>query len=337
MSEGYPLDYSEHLQEVGHGLLNGTLDRAGAVSKLIRKGWDKEEASAAVAEVAEQVETTKKLLRDAARVLDDTPQGEVRAAARLEEAGFSGNDAKSLVDFFNQQRHQSQGRIRTVVLGLRQRQLSRPNAVRDLAQPGGMDETKAGLFVDILTDTAYYWSRERLILWAALLAGSVASFVVVALFLWHDLLGWLGVALGAFVTIPAVMFGFSLRSFRYWQLWTAVNDGTRLCPKNCSPMIMLSQGKGLQSTVLTCTEWGMAREEAWEIIRQRRLTNLRDHFWLIALGMLLSVVAAGVTLTTVWMDPQELLPIGLLGGAMIAAAGVFLWRGWRGWRRFARL
>src|SRR5262245_53742717 len=97
MHDDLPEEYSAHLHEVGQGLMNGTLDKAGAVIRLVRRGWDHEEAHAAVAEVAEQIETTKKLLRDAARVLDDSPLGQARAAAKLKEMGLSETEAQQLV------------------------------------------------------------------------------------------------------------------------------------------------------------------------------------------------------------------------------------------------
>lgn len=337
MSEDFPLDYSKHLQEVGHGLFNGTLDRPGAVSKLVRKGWDREEAAAAVAEVAEQVETTKKLLRDAARVLDDTPLGHARAVARVEEAGLSESDAKSVVDHFTQQRHQSRGRMPFIVQGLRYRHLSRSDAIRALTQPSGMDEIKAGMIVDLLTDTAVYWSREGLILWAALSAGSMAIFAVIASFLWNDLFGWLGIAGGLFVIVPTLMFIRSWRISRYWREWMARNEGTRQCPRNCTPMNMLAQGKGLHATVLTCTEWGISREEAWEWVSRRRRSNLRDHLWIVVLGLLLLLVALGTVIATIIIDARAALPIGLLGGALTSSAAIFIWRGMSGWQRFARL
>jgi hypothetical protein len=337
MSDDFPLDYDKLLQEVGHGLFHGTLDRPGAISKLVRHGWDREEATAVVAEVAEQVETTKKLLRDAARVLDDTPLGQARAVARVQEAGLSQSDAKSIVDQFNQQRHRSRGRLPFIVQGLHHRHLTRSDAVRALTQPSGMDEIKAGMIVDLLTDSAAYWSREGLVLWTALSAGSMAIFAVIASFLWNDLFGWLGVAAGLFVLVPTLMSIRSWRIWRYWNEWMVRNDGTRQCPRNCTPMNMLAQGKGMHATVLTCAEWGISREEAWEWVGQRRRSNLRDHLWIVMLGLLLSFVAAGTVISTLIIDMRAALPITLLAGAIGATAGIFIWRGMLGWRRFSKM
>ncbi len=336
MSEGFPLDHSQHLQEVGQALLDGTLDRAGAVSRLIRKGWDQDEATAAVTEIVEQVDTFKKLRRDAARMLDDSPMGEIRASVRLQEAGFSEEAAKTWIDQANQQRHLSQGRFRQVVQGLRHQEMSRTRAVTELTEHGVMDDAKAATFVDVITDTAHYCSKERLIIWSALSAGTLAMGACIVAFLFRDLWGVLGVLTALFVVIPLIMVAKAWRVRNYWDRWMMNNDHTRSCPRNCSPMIMLTQGKGIQSTILTCTEWGFSHEEAAQIVKHRCKQNLRWHLFITAMGVGMIAVAVTAVIVVALLDPHDWLAMSLIGLSQIAAGSIFIWRGIRGIRRFSK-
>jgi len=335
MFDDLPEQYHTHLQEVGQELMNGTLDKAGAVIRLVRHGWDHEEAHAAVAEVAEQIETTKKLLRDAARVLDDSPIGQARAAAKLQEMGLSEPDSRRLVRHCLEQRQVAAGRLRDVLHRIRRGRLSRTPAVEQLTERG-MEPVMASTLVDVFTDTAYHWGHEWLALSTALTAGALATAGVIAGFVPHELLGWLGAALALFVTLPLFVLAWSWRNWRFWRNWTVANLAARECPRSCSPLVMLAQGRGRTAAIVTLTEWGLSREAATELVHRRASLNRKAYLWIGLIGILFAAVALGTSLFTVLANNGQFLPVTLIGGIMSAVGGALLYRALRGWRRFSK-
>jgi hypothetical protein len=199
-----------------------------------------------------------------------------------------------------------------------------------------MDEPKASTFIDVLTDSAAYWSAERLIFWLAVLGGSLLCTAVINVFLFDDLAGWLGLMLVAFFLLPLVMFFLSWKSARYWKDWSLRNEPARRCPRNCSPMVMLAHGKGEQATIITCTEWGIPRDEATQLVHYRARVNRRNHLCQTSLGISLILFALGSCVLIARFEPESLLPMSLIAGATIATASIFIWRGIRGWRLFSK-
>ncbi|HQR05817.1 MAG TPA: hypothetical protein PLN21_03290 [Gemmatales bacterium] len=335
MYDGLPENYSDHLQDVGQELMNGSLDKVGAVIRLVRFGWNHEEAHAAVTEMLEQVETTKKLLRDAQRVLDDSPSGQARASARLREAGFSTNEASNFVQQLNQQRHVAVGRVRDVLRGIRTGKLGRQNAVEQLSSRG-MDEYFASTIVDIFTDSATYWSIEWMILSVALCAGALLTTAAVATFSFNELYGWLGVVLGFFITIPILVTSWSWKNWKFWGDWTLINQSQRECPRSCSPMVMLMEGKGRASTTMTSMEWGLSRETATEIVRRRADLNVRAYLWITLMGVAFVTLALGSSIFGLMKDPGQVLSILVIDCIMACVGGVLIYRGMKGWICFSR-
>lgn len=335
MYDGLPEDYSEQLQDVGQGLMNGSLDKVGAVIRLVRQGWNHEEAHAAVSEMVEQVETTKKLLRDAARVLDDSPSGQARANARLREAGFSTNDALQLVHQFSQQRQVALGRVRDVLRGIRQGRLGRNQALDQLSGRG-LENSLASTIIDVFSDSATFWAKEWFTLSIALCSGALLTAVIVAVSMYAELSGWLGMALGVFVAIPLVVLGWSWKNWKFWKDWTTLHQLERECPRSCSPMVMLMAGRGRSSTVMTAMEWGLSRDTATELVRRRANLNVRAYFWVGMMGLAFVVLSVGSTIFGLINQPGQLFPLVLIDGVM-ALVGCFLaYRGYQGWRCFTR-
>ena len=335
MYDGLPEDYSAHLQDVGQELMNGSLDKVGAVIRLVRYGWNHEEAHAAVTEMLEQVETTKKLLRDARRVLDDSPSGQARASARLREAGFSTNEASNFVQQLNQQRNVAVGRVRDVLRGIRTGKLGRQNAVEQLTSRG-MDEYFAATLVDVFSDSATYWSVEWLILSVALCAGAVLTTTAVVMFMFNELYGWLGVVLGFSLAIPVLVTSWSWKNWKFWGDWTLINQAQRECPRSCSPLVMLMEGKGRSSTTLTSMEWGLSRESATEIVRRRADMNVRAYLWITVMGFTFVTLALGSSIFGLMKDPGQVLSILVIDCIMAGVGGVLIYRGIKGWRCFSR-
>jgi hypothetical protein len=336
MFDDWPDEYTNHLQEIGQALMNGTLDKAGAVLQLVRRGWDHEEAHAAVTEVAEQIETNKKLLRDAARVLDDSPLGQARCAARLQEMGLSEHDSQLLVEHCLKQRHQTAGRLRDVLRRIRHGRLGRTLAVEQLTDRG-MESILASTLVDVYTDSAYLWAREWLTLSRILTAGALLTTGVIALCVPRDLMGWLGASLTLFLVLPLVVLIWSWKNWHFWRRWTLANQTARECPRSCSPVVMLAQGRGRSAATITLTEWGLPRDTATELVNRRARLHRRSYLWIILIGLLFVAIALGTSIITVINEPNRLAPIALIGATMSAVGGALLYRGLRGWRRFARL
>ncbi|HMP18175.1 MAG TPA: hypothetical protein PKD72_14215, partial [Gemmatales bacterium] len=264
MYDSAPEEYSQHLQIVGQEMLNGSLDKVGAVIRLVRLGWSHEEAHAAVNEIAEQVETTNKLIRDAARVLDDSPSGKARASARLREAGFSGNHAEQLVQHLTEHRQQSASRQRDMIQAIRRGKISRAEALEQLVSQG-MDPIYANLKIDMATDSCTYWSAQwyKLTLVVAICAGM--SVLAIASFLTQEIFDWIGLLLLALLACSSIVLYWAWQNHRFWQDWTLLHQSQRDCPRSCSPFVMLAENKGRQATVMTATEWGLPRMAATEL------------------------------------------------------------------------
>lgn len=335
MYEGLPDDYNEQLQLVGQELMNGSLDKVGAVIRLVRAGWAHEEADAVVTEIVEQVETTRKLLRDAARVLDDSPSGQARASARLREMGMSSDDAEQLVHQLNQQRHVAVGRVRDVLRAIRQGHLGRFQAAEQLTQRG-MEPHLASTIIDVYTDSAAHWSTEWLRIACILSMGAVLTSAAVGYFLWSEMASWLGAAVAVFLAIPIMVLGWSIRNYRFWRDWTMIHEAQRECPRNCSPMIMLQQGRGRQSTVLTAMEWGLSRDTAIELVRRRADLNVKVYAWVAISGTLFIVVSLSSAILSLFKAPGEFLSMGIVDSIMAAVGGILCYRGFAGWRCFAK-
>ncbi|MFO0815125.1 MAG: hypothetical protein U0796_18080 [Gemmatales bacterium] len=335
MYDGLPDDYNEQLQLVGQELMNGSLDKVGAVIRLVRAGWAHEEADAVVAEIVEQVETTRKLLRDAARVLDDSPSGQARASARLREAGMSAFDADQLVQQLNQQRHVAVGRVRDVLRAIRQGKLGRLQAAEQLTHRG-MESHLSSTIIDVYTDSATHWSLEWLRLSIVLTVGAILTSTAVGYFLWSEMASWLGVAVAVFLAIPIVVLGWSISNFRFWRDWSMIHEGQRECPRNCSPMVMLSQGKGRHSTILTAMEWGLGRETATELVRRRADLNVKVYMWITLSGALFITLALSSAILSLFKVPGEFLSMGIVDSIMAAVGGILAYRGIAGWQCFAK-
>lgn len=335
MYDGLPEDYSEHLENVGQELMNGSLDKVGAVIRLVRMGWNHEEAHAAVTEIVEQVETTKKLLRDAARVLDDSPSGQARASARLREAGFSSNDASYLVNHLNQQRHVAVGRVRDVLRAIRQGKLGRLQAVEQLTGRG-MENNLASTIIDVYTDSATHWSGEWFGLSIALTVGAILTTIGVSTIMFHELFSLLGLVLVVFLVIPLAVLGWSWKNWRFWSDWSMMHQSQRECPRSCSPMVMLSEGKGRSATTLTAMEWGLSRDSATELVRRRGDLNKRAYTWITMTGIAFVVLALSSSIYSLLAVPGQILSIAMIDSVMAAVGGVLLYRGIKGWRCFAK-
>ena len=335
MYDGLPEDYSEHLQDVGQGLMNGSLDKVGAVIRLVRQGWNHEEAHAAVTEMLEQVETTKKLLRDAARVLDDSPSGQARANARLREAGFSTSDASQLVHQFTHQRHAALGRVRDVLRGIRLGKLRRGQALEQLTDRG-MDNALATTIIDVYSDSAMFWAKEWFTLSLALTAGALLTAILILVMMFSELNSWLGVALGIFLIIPLMVLGWSWKNWCFWRDWTQQHQAERECPRSCSPMVMLMAGKGRCATIMTAMEWGLPRDTAHELVRRRSRLNVRAYTWIGMTGIAFVALSVGSTIFGLMNEPGNILSIISID-AVMASVGAFLaYRGIQGWRTFTR-
>lgn len=335
MYDGLPEGYSEHLQTVGQELMNGSLDKAGAVIRLVRQGWNHEEAHAAVSEMVEQVETTKKLIRDAARVLDDSPSGQARASARLREAGFSTTDASQLVEQLNQQRHVAVGRVRDVLRGIRAGKLGRQQALDQLSTRG-MDSSLASTIIDVFTDSATFWSGEWLTLSTALGVGALFTTAAVSILLFAELIGWLGLVLILFIAIPVVILGWSWKNWKFWREWSLIHQSQRECPRSCSPMVMLMDGKGRSCATLTAMEWGLSRDSATEIVRRRAELNVRAFFWITLTGVAFVALSLVSSIYSLIREPGQFLSIVLIDCVMACVGGFLLFRGIKGWRCFSR-
>lgn len=335
MYDGMPEEQSAQLQLVGEELMNGSLDKVSAVIRLVRLGWSHEEADATVADLVEQVETTKKLLRDASRVLDDSPSGQARASARLREAGFSTDDATHLVHQMNHQRHVAVGRVRDVLQAIRQGKLGRLKAVEQLSDRG-MEQNLASTIVDVYTDSANHWSSEWLRLSIVLSLGAILTATGVSAMLFHELNSLLGLVLIFFLAIPLFVLGWSWKNWRFWSDWTMIHQSQRECPRSCSPMIMLSEGKGRRSTTLTAMEWGLSRDAATELVRRRCDLNVRAYVWITFTGLAFAVLSLSSSLYSIVQEPGQFLSIAMIDSVMAAVGGVLLYRGIQGWRCFAK-
>lgn len=335
MYDGLPEDYSEQLQDVGQELMNGSLDKIGAVIRLVRLGWAHEEADAAVSEMVEQVETTKKLLRDAARVLDDSPSGQARASARLREAGFSTLDASYMVQQLNQQRHVAVSRVRDVLRNIRLGKVGRDEAVEQLSSRG-MDGLLAGTLVDVFTDSATYWSKVWLQLSVILSTGALLTTLAVGVMMSSQLFSWLGMALVLFLSIPVVVTSWSWKNWRFWDNWSSQHQAQRECPRSCSPMVMLSNGKGRGATILTSMEWGLSKDSATELVRRRCELNIKAYAWITGIGLSFLLIALASTVYTVLNEPGSLLTIAVIDGIMAAVGVLLMYRGIKGWRCFTK-
>lgn len=335
MYDGVPEDYNDHLQSVGKEILNGSLDKVGAVIRLVRLGWNHEEAHAAVVEIVEQVETTKKLLRDAARVLDDSPSGQARASGRLREAGFSGNDADQIVAQIKIRRDQSAGQSAELIAGIRQSKLNRAQAVEQLVVRG-MDPLNANIKVDVATDSASHWASEWFILTLAISIAAMVNVVAICSFMLNEVLDWLGFVLIAFVGVTMLALYWSWKNHRFWQDWTLLHQSQRDCPRSCNPIVMLAQGKGRRAAIMTSMEWGMSRHAASELVRVHGDFNVGIYNSWIIVGVSILLISLASSIYCVIHEPQHLVLITILETVMSTISAFMICKGIQGRRNFAK-
>jgi len=335
MYDGVPEDYSEHLQIVGQELMSGSLDKVGAVIRLVRLGWSHEEAHAAVGEISEQVETTKKLIRDAARVLDDSPSGQARASGRLREAGFSGSDASQIVVHLNEHRHQNAGRHRDMVMAIRQGKLNRQQAVEKLLAYG-LDPLNANTKVDVATDSSTHWASEWFTLTLAIAVAALINVVAICVYMVNDVVDWLGLVLIGFVAFTMLALFWAWRNHRFWQDWTLLYQSQRECPRSCNPIVMLAEGKGRRAAIMTSMEWGMSRHAASELVRVHGDFNVGIYRSWIVMGTAILLISLASSIYCVTQEPEHLVLISILEIVMSAMSAFMIAKGIQGRHLFRK-
>jgi hypothetical protein len=326
MYDSAPEEYSDHLQSVGREMLNGSLDKVGAVIRLVRLGWSHEEAHAAVSEIAEQVDTTNKLIRDAARVLDDSPSGQARASGRLREAGFTGEYADQLVQNWQEHRHQSADHQRDMIIAIRHGRLQRNQAVEHLTSQG-LDAMHANIKVDIATDSSTHWANEWFKLTIIVALAAVINCVAIGLSLMNNVFDLIGIALVALLACTCVAFYYTWQNQRFWQDWTLLHQAQRDCPRSCSPIVMMAESKGRRAAIMTSMEWGLSRLAASEMVREQGNQHADIYKSWIYMGIAILTVSLVGSIFVAIYEPEHLVLITILETVMSIMSGFMIYKG----------
>jgi hypothetical protein len=126
------------------------------------------------------------------------------------------------------------------------------------------------------------------------------------------------------------------KHWTFWRDWSHDYHGERECPRSCSPMIMLKDGKGQSATILTAMEWGLSRETATERIRERCATNRKAYLWVILTGSAFVALSLGSSIYSLIREPSQFLSLALIDLIMCSVGGFLIYRGIKGYRCFKK-